>query len=235
MRMFKAAHFVLLGAVLGALAGACRAEGSDARNFDVRDSDARDCADDSRPRISFIEYTSPNIATRPVSSLTIKGKLSVPVGYNGRNHCREGGGKLPAVLILHGSAGVDSRGDFYEKALNAAGIATLQIDMWEARNVSGLTNRPQLPIFTYPDAFNALAFLGKQRHIDPKRIGVLGFSWGGVVSLAASEQLYVGMFGDGLKFKAHVANYPVCYGANNAPSLRVSASRRPRPERSTST
>ena len=211
---FKVVNFVLLGAVLGSLAGACRAEGSDTKN----------CADESRPRISFIDYTSPNIATHPVSQLKIKGKLSIPAGHNARNHCREdedegrseGGKKLPAVLILHGSAGVDSRGDFYEKALNEAGIATLQIDMWEARNVSGLSNRPQLPVFTYPDAFGALAFLSKHPDIDPNRIGVLGFSWGGVVSLAASEQLYAAMFGNGLKFKAHVANYPVCYSANNA-------------------
>ena len=213
---FKAAHFVLATAVLGFLAGACRAEGFDAKDFDTRDSDAKECADDSRPRISFIQFASPNIATRPASQLTIKGKLSVPVSDDARNHCRRSGEKLPAVLILHGSSGVDSRGDFYEQALNAAGIATLQIDMWEARNVSGLTNRPELPVFTYPDAFSALAFLSKQPGIDPTRIGVLGFSWGGVVSLGASEQLYAAMFGNGLKFKAHVANYPVCYGANNA-------------------
>ena len=215
----KVARFVLFGAVLGALAGAVRAEG-----LDTKDSEERECANNSRPRISFIDYTSPNIGVRPVSQLKIKGKLSIPASRNARSNCREdegggmGGGreKLPAVLILHGSAGVDSRGDFYEKALNAAGIATLQIDMWEARNVSGLSNRPQLPLFTYPDAFGALAFLSKHRDIDPNRIGVLGFSWGGVVSLAASEQLYVAMFGDGHKFKAHVANYPICYGANNA-------------------
>ena len=203
---FKVVNFVLLGAVLGSLAGACRAEGSD----------TKDCADESRPEISFIQYASPNIATHPMSQLTIKGKLSVPASHNACNHRHENGKKLPAVLILHGSAGVDSRGDFYEKALNEAGIATLQIDMWEARNVSGLSNRPQLPVFTYPDAFGALAFLSKHPDIDPKRIGVLGFSWGEVVSLAASEQLYAAMFGNGLKFKAHVANYPVCYSANNA-------------------
>ena len=208
----KVAHFVLFGAVLGALAGAVRAEG-----LDAKDSEEKGCATNSRPQISFIEYTSPNIATQPVSQLTIKGKLSIPASHDARNHCRESGEKLPAVLILHGSGGVDSRGDFYEKALNAAGIATLQIDMWEARNVSGLTNRPQLPIVTYPDAFRALKYLSEQQpNIDPQRIGVLGFSWGGVVSLGASEQLYAAMFGDGRKFKAHVANYPVCYGANNA-------------------
>lgn len=174
-----------------------------------------ECADGALPQISFVQFQSPNIATTPVSQLTMKAKLSLPVNFNPNNPCFNSARKLPAVLILHGSAGVDSRGDFYEAALNAAGIATLQIDMWEARGVTGLSNRPQLPIFTYPDAFSALAFLSAQPSIDADRIGVLGFSWGGVVSLAASEQLYAGLFGGGRKFSAHVANYPVCYGANN--------------------
>lgn len=35
--------------------------------------------------------------------------------------------KVPAVLILHGSDGVDGRGAFYAKALQEAGFATLEI------------------------------------------------------------------------------------------------------------
>jgi dienelactone hydrolase len=119
------------------------------------------------------------------------------------------------VVILHGSAGVDSRGEFYAQALNAVGIATFEIDMWEARGVTGIGNRPQLPILTHPDAFAALKFLSGHDNIDPNRIGVLGFSWGGVMSLASAEELYANQFGRGLKFAAHVAHYPVCYGANN--------------------
>jgi len=87
--------------------------------------------------------------------------------------------------------------------------------MWQARGVTGIANRPAAPILTYPDAFSALAFLAARSDIDPERIGVLGFSWGGVVSLGTAEQLYAGAFGGGRRFAAHVANYPVCWGANN--------------------
>jgi dienelactone hydrolase len=162
------------------------------------------------PSISFIEFKSPNLAVPSGPLLTIKGKLTLP-----KRGC-DGEKRLPAVLILHGSAGVDSRGDFYEAELNDAGLATLQIDMWEARGVVGPANRPQAPILTYPDAFSALAFLSAHPRIAADRIGVLGFSWGGVISLGAAEQLYAGMFGGGRTFKAHVANYPVCYAANNS-------------------
>ncbi|HET9642943.1 MAG TPA: dienelactone hydrolase family protein [Burkholderiaceae bacterium] len=174
------------------------------------------CAREDRPAISFVQFTSPNIAVQPPipNGLTIKGKLSLPAGSS-HGHCDGGRQRLPAVIILHGSSGIDARGDFYQAALNAAGIATLQIDMWEARGVTGGATRPAAPILTYPDAFSALGFLAQHPQIDPDRIGVFGFSWGGVVSVGSAEQMYARMFGAGRTFKAHVANYPVCYAFNN--------------------
>ncbi len=164
-----------------------------------------------KPDISFVEFPSLDLETQ--LPITMKGKLMLPGACRSRH--RYHSQAMPAVLILHGSGGVDSRGDFYSRALNAVGIATLEIDMWEARGVTGVDNRPALPILSYPDAFASLAFLANYDTIDPNRIGVLGFSWGGVMSLAAAEELYADQFGLGLRFAAHVANYPVCYGANN--------------------
>ena len=172
-----------------------------------------DCRNDGAPPISFVQFPSPNIGTLPSSMLTIKGKLSMPAGPDRKMGCGSAH-KVPAVVILHGSSGVDARGDFYEAALNEAGIATLQIDMWEARSVTGGANRPKAPILTQPDAFSALAFLAAQPGIAADRIGVLGFSWGGVMSMGSAEQLYAGLFGGGRHFKAHVAHYPVCYAYN---------------------
>ena len=173
-------------------------------------------APSAKPDISFVQFQSPNLAA-PGVMLTLQGKLSVPRGPE--RHGGHGQRKLPAVLILHGSAGIDARGDFYEAALNAAGIATLQIDMWQARGYTSPGQRPTAPILTYPDAFSALAFLARQPGIDGTRVGVLGFSWGGLVSLGTAERLYAGQFGGGLAFKAHAANYPVCYAWNNTALL----------------
>ncbi len=165
------------------------------------------------PAVSFVQFSSPNL-TAPGTPLTVQGKLSVPRqrGWHSQR-------KLPAVVILHGSAGIDARGDFYEAALNDAGIATLQIDMWQARGYTAPGQRPAAPILTYPDAFSALQFLAQQPGIDGARVGVLGFSWGGLVSMGTAERLYAGQFGGGRTFKAHVAHYPVCYAWNNAPLL----------------
>jgi dienelactone hydrolase len=44
----------------------------------------------------------------------------------------------------------------------------------------------------------------------------MGFSWGGVVTMASATENVVSRFGGGLQFKAHVANYPVCYAYNSS-------------------
>lgn len=180
---------------------------------DSKGQDFQHCFERKGAKISFVEF--PSFDLQQQAPIAMKGVLKIP------GKCKYGKYPLPkrrqfaAVLILHGSAGVDSRGDYYARALNDAGIATLEIDYWEARGVDGIANRPQLPILTYPDTFAGLAYLSNLPNIDPARIGVIGFSWGGVMSLAAAESAYAAQFGNGLKFAAHVSHYPVCYGANN--------------------
>ena len=107
------------------------------------------CSLQAEPTISFVEFPAPNLVLNASGqivqngTLTIKGKMRVPNCYG---PVSKPGNKLPTVLIMHGSGGVDSRGDFHAQALNAAGFATLEIDMWEARGVTGVANRPALPI-----------------------------------------------------------------------------------------
>lgn len=53
---------------------------------------------------------------------------------------------------LRGLAGIDFRGDFYAKELNSHGIATLEIDMGEARGIVSAADRLLVPV-TVPDPF----------------------------------------------------------------------------------
>ena len=190
--------------VLVLVSGACAAAQSDCRN-------------DATPIVSFVQFKSPHfqLKEQPLPEYTVKGKLTLPVRADANQRCYSAHRNVPAVVILHGSSGVDSRGDFHAESLNAAGIATLEIDMWEARGVVGAANRPPLPVATYPDAFAALNLLQSHPNIAKDRIGVLGFSWGGVISVASAESFYAQRFGQQLRFKAHVAHYPACYVFNN--------------------
>ena len=127
---------------------------------------------------------------------------------------------VPAVVILHSSGGIDSTGQYYAKALNNAGIATLELDMWGGRNLLGGTvQRPATVQETIPDAYAALAFLAEKAEIDENNIAILGFSWGGVVSLLTSTQQYAAPAEMPYSFAAHIAHYPVCWAYNRLPGF----------------
>jgi uncharacterized protein len=116
--------------------------------------------------------------------------------------------KTPAVLILHGSAGVDGRGAFHAAALEEAGIATLEITMFPQGG------RPRAGhSATLPYAAAALKWLGSRPEVDARRLGVMGFSWGGVMSVLLSSELVRERLGDDVpKPVASAPLYPVCSG-----------------------
>jgi uncharacterized protein len=185
---------LLIGCVLASPAGA---EGVIDRNV---------------PIISYVSFPSVD----PARPLTVSGQLRVPAGVQA---------PMPAVVLVHGSAGVDSRGQFHADALNAAGIATLEIDMWAPRGwLGGVFGRPRGVPETLPDAYGALKFLAGLPRIDPQRIGIMGFSWGGVVTLLTATQPYTTLHtGNLYRFAAHVAHYPVCWVYNRIPGYAFSA------------
>jgi dienelactone hydrolase len=150
----------------------------------------------------------------PTPTLTVAGRLNTVADA----------GRTPAVVICHGSDGVDGRGEFHALSLNAAGIATLEIDMWAARGTArGAAARPRSPADTLPDAFAAAAFLAAQPEVDPARIGIMGFSWGGVVSLLSATRPAREAAGGGPGFRAHVAMYPVCWAYEVVPGLSLAS------------
>jgi len=128
-----------------------------------------------------------------------------------------------AVIIVHSTSGIDSTGQYYAKALNKAGIATLEVDLWGARNLmGGSDNRPSSPQETLPDIFAALHYLAQRAEIDANNIGIIGFSWGGVLSMLTATEQYMALTGTPLRFAAHVAHYPVCWLYNNVPGFEFS-------------
>jgi dienelactone hydrolase len=81
-------------------------------------------------RGSYVSFTT----LHTEKPLTVAGRLMVPRGSKG---------KTPAVLIVHGANGPDSRGPLMAEVLTKAGIATLEIDMWFPRGlVIAATSRP---------------------------------------------------------------------------------------------
>lgn len=127
----------------------------------------------------------------------VPGRFGRPAGTSTR---------VPAVLILHGSGGVDGRGAFHAKALQEAGIATLEITMFPGGG------RPRAGTHvTMPHAAAALRWLAAQPGVDGQRLGVMGFSWGGVMSVIMASELVQEKLGKDVPRPAAFAPlYPVC-------------------------
>ena len=147
-----------------------------------------------KAQVSYVSFQTLDEA----KPLPEAGVLRIPVGIDRR---------VPAVVIVHGSAGVDSRGFSYATDLNQAGIATLEIDMWTARGIRGSEGRPKGVPETLPDAYAAFKLLAAHPAIDPDRIGIMGFSWGGVVSMLTASRTYSDRYlGKGGRFASVVAS-----------------------------
>ena len=116
--------------------------------------------------------------------------------------------KVPVVLILHGSGGVDGRGAFHAKALQEAGIATLEITMFQSGGRPRAGRKANMP-----HVAAALKWLAAQPNVDAQRLGVIGFSWGGGIAVLMSSELVQERLGKDLPKAVAIATfYPVCSG-----------------------
>ena len=111
--------------------------------------------------------------------------------------------------MVHGTMGIDSRGEFYRASILQAGIAIFEVD-FRTGIYTGALDRPS-PDALLPMGFAALKELRKLPAIDPDRIGIMGFSMGGHLAVyTAFEKKRRLWMGDEKGFAAHAAFYPVC-------------------------
>ena len=126
---------------------------------------------------------------------------------------RAGSGKLPAVVLVHGSGGVRNNVDIWANQFNSMGIAVFILDAFTGRGiVSTSTDQTQLHelAMTY-DSYRALEMLGRHSRIDANRIAIMGFSKGAVAAAYSGIARFNQMHGTpGLTFAAHIGVYTPC-------------------------
>ena len=135
--------------------------------------------------------------------VTIAGELRFPQGATG---------KLPVVVLLHGSGGVNGGHEFWAKHFNEMGVASLIIDSFSGRDiVSTSTNQALLGRFNMiVDAYRGLEMLAVHPRIDASRVAVMGFSRGGQSALYSSLKRFQQHWGAGNRFAAHIPLYASC-------------------------
>jgi dienelactone hydrolase len=141
---------------------------------------------------------------RPAAD-TVIGYLTKPAGD----------GPFPAIVHLHGCSGlpgaVKTGGPhFWSERLASWGYAVLVVDSFTSRGIDNTCAGRVAP--RVADAIGARAYLARQPFVDPDRIGVIGFSAGGIAALSLAEAHEFELFEDEAvhRFKAAVAYYPPC-------------------------
>jgi predicted peptidase len=99
-----------------------------------------------------------------------------------------GVGRLPVVVLQHGSGGMGGNIDMWARELNAMGVSTLALDGFTGRGLTSVnTSQGALGRLNFIlDIYRALDVLAKHPRVDPQRIVLMGFSRGGQAALYAS-------------------------------------------------
>ena len=136
------------------------------------------------------------------------GELRLPLGAAGR---------VPAVILIHGSGGIGAGPDMWAHILNEAGIAAFILDSFSGRGiVSTVEDQDQLNSLSMTvDAYRALDVLAAHPRIRLDRIAVWGFSKGAVPAVYAAVERFRAGFGSQNRFAAHVGFYTPCNIAYN--------------------
>ena len=164
------------------------------------------------------------VATRvelyPIPTLTLSDQQFLtgstggkPVTVSGEFRIAQGSGRLPVVVLMHGSSGVGAGMEPWVHTFNAMGISTFVIDGFTGRGLTvvgpnqALLGRLNLIV----DIYRSLEILSVHPRVDPDRVVLMGFSRGGQATLYASLDRFDKLWNkSGIRFAAYIPFYPDC-------------------------
>jgi len=140
--------------------------------------------------------------------------LGAPVVISGELRFPPGAGPFPAVILAHGCGGIRTPELGWGPLLREWGYATFVVDSFRGRGLTEVcTNARTLTgIQRIPDAYGALRFIATHPRIDTRRVALMGFSHGGILTLGASTVWAKDTYAAAGQpsFRAFVAFYPSC-------------------------
>jgi len=135
------------------------------------------------------------------------------VMVTGEFRIAQGTGKLPVVVLIHGSGGMGPNIEMWARELNTMGISTFALDGFTGRGlVSVNLDQARLGRLAFTlDSYRVLEMLAKHPRVDASRIVLMGFSRGGQGTLFASLKRFHQMWNkSGAEFAAYIPFYPDC-------------------------
>jgi len=167
-----------------------------------------------------VKEIAARVELHPIQSLTIPDKQFLTGDPRGREvtvagefRVAQGTGRLPAVILMHGSSGVGANIEPWVHRFNAMGISTFVIDGFTGRGLTTVgTNQALLGrLNLILDIYRALDIVAHHSRVDPDRIALMGFSRCGQAALYASLERFHKMWNkSGVRFAGYVAFYPDC-------------------------
>jgi len=112
---------------------------------------------------------------------------SAPLAIPAETYRPDGPGPFPAVVLMHGCEGVSENSRRWARWLQERGYIAVVVDSWTPRGLAETcTFTVQDPPNTarFDDAVGALRYLHAMPDVDRRRIGVMGWSNGGVFAIA---------------------------------------------------
>lgn len=130
------------------------------------------CALTAEPRTTSVRFPT----ATPGASLRLIAHEARPAGA----------GPWPAVVLLHGCHGVSASTHTWARWFRDRGMLALVVDSWSPRGIrDGCVPGPELPVTArLDDAIGALTWLHARPYVDRERVGVVGWSNGGVFAMA---------------------------------------------------
>ena len=136
-------------------------------------------------------------------AVTIAGQLQFPQGASGR---------LPVVILQHGSGGLNAGHELWAKTFNEMGIVSFLVDSFSGRGLTSTSTNQALlgRLNMILDAYRGFDVLANHPRIDPARIVVMGFSRGGQSTLYSSVKRFQQMWNPRAAFAAYIPLYASC-------------------------
>ncbi len=125
----------------------------------------------------------------------------------------QGSGRLPTMVMIHGSGGMVPIIEFWTTVFNEMGLSTFALDGFTGRGLTNVNTDQALlgRLNMILDAYRGLDILAKHPRVDSSRIALMGFSRGGQAVLYASLKRFHQTWNkSGIEFAAYIPFYPDC-------------------------